>query len=206
MSLNSEYKTLRAELLQLYSEQSTLTFVSGITSAAVLFGLLQTETQQVIGVFVWHLILIGIAWKLFSNYRRIYRIAGYLKIVHELKAKITYTPAPDEPAWHYRTRSIGRRSAASWKWGSGARVDALFLRVLGFVGTLFPIASALSVWPPKSTDLVGVTFTIATFVFLLTQTQRLFRLRDESDRFEQSLWELLAEEAKTNQKPQSSSQ
>lgn len=193
MSLTLEYEALRAELLQLYSEQSTLAFVSGITSAAIIFGLLQTPISPGIGVLVWHLILVGIAWKLTSNYDRIYRIAAYLKIVHELKANPSYIPTNDQPAWHYRTRLIRRKPSSTWKWGSGARADGLFLRLLGFAGALFLILASLSTGSPIegiSWILVG----ISSYVFLWIQTQRLFSLRKVSDEFEQELWHLVAED------------
>lgn len=56
--LSDEYNTLRAEMLQIFKEQSQLAFVTTIASAAILFGLLKTKVPAGIGVSVWMLLLI----------------------------------------------------------------------------------------------------------------------------------------------------
>lgn len=186
-TMTDEYGTLRNEMLQLFQEQSQLAFVTGIGSAAVLFGLLDTCVPAGAGVTVWLLVLLGIAKKVAGNYRRLYRIGSYIKIVHEQKGDPTYSPRIDEPAWVFRSRGIGTGRLTSWKWANGCQIDASFLRLLGAGGILFVALQLIEPLPLTLQKTVPALTALAVFLLLILETNKLSGVKSACDAFEREL-------------------
>jgi hypothetical protein len=197
MGLTEEYSTLRDELLQLFKEQSQLAFVTALTSAAIVYAVVDSPVPAGAGVAVWEVVLAGIAWKLTANYHRLYRVGTYVKVVHEMKGNPDHTPGINEPAWHTRIRIIGIPGTRLWRWGSGARANGWFLRLLGVCGLMLVVASWHKVWPPSIPEAVGTFLSAVAFVFLWLRTRALFRVHEMREDFEKALWKVIRNSDKT---------
>jgi hypothetical protein len=95
-----EYDTLRAEILDIYREQTRLVFATAITGAFVLYA---KQLESIPEGFILPAILtiiLGIGIKSIANYHRLFRIGGYLSLVHEKFRQNRSVPTPREGAWH----------------------------------------------------------------------------------------------------------
>lgn len=194
VSMEREYETLRAEMLQLFTEQSQLAFATALSSGAILFGILQSDVPASFGVTVWLILLVGIAYKLAANYDKVYRIGTYLKVVHEHKACQNSPPVGFSLGWHFRSRILGGR-VPGWKWGTGARTEALFLRLLGLSGLLFTALSMLAKPDFGSASIAGNVAVILFYLLLVGTTRRLYGVKECMAAFESELWTLLTAQA-----------
>jgi hypothetical protein len=126
-----------------------------------------------------------------------------------MKCDPTWVPKNGEPGWHFRSRKIGKGSFSSWKWGTGAIVDARFLRLLGFAGIVFAVVSLFIHQPSLVSDcsntvasylawtFVYIVLPGVGFAYLWFQTRYLYGLSKESEKFEEMLWEFLNKTSKT---------
>ncbi len=196
MALEIEYQSLREEALQLFSEQTGLTYVTTLGSAAILFGVFQGGLAVGLGVLIWELLLTGIGWKLIANYNRLYRITTYLKVVHEQGLDSGCLPGPKNKAWLVRSRAVGEYPNAIWKWGSGPRIDCKFLRLLGAAGVL--LTALGTKWGSVDVFAGLLWFALATagFSYLFYQTRHLNTLHTNLDWFETQLIERFGPEKK----------
>jgi hypothetical protein len=182
--LAEEYNTLRSELLQLFAEQSRLIYVSALTSAGMLFGLIQSAVPLGYIVAVLEVILAALALKSIANYNKIYRIGSYLKVVFEQQGIVEHIPPIDKIGWHYRSREIGWKSIGSWKWGVGARVDGRFLRFLGSGGFLILISQYQHIISGNIHFILSVILAFIACWFLWSQSKQLYNMSTNSKEFE----------------------
>lgn len=189
--LKAEYETLRAELLQLYRENNNLTYATAIAGVAIVLASFKVNVPAAAGVAVWEAILVGISWKLAVNYRRIYRLGSYIKIVHEMKCDANFKPGFDDPAWHLRSRSIGMKGLNRWKWGSGAKAEGHFLRILGLVGLLFAAIATAHQTDIGLSTVLSIFLAIVLCVALYWGSEDLYHVEDAIDEFEAALLETL---------------
>src|SRR3972149_3458228 len=109
-----EYDTLRTELLQIYEQQSRLIFSATITAIAAFIGaLIQIQRPEFPAALILPTVLavlLGVCWKSFANYLRIFRIGGYLTVVLERQGKTEedFKPGLYKAAWHSRWRMVSR--------------------------------------------------------------------------------------------------
>ena len=172
-TLSDEYNTLRSEMLQIFREQTQLAFATAIASAGILFALLNTSVPVGAGVAVWMLILIGISWKLTGNYNRLFRIGTYIKVIHEMNGDPSAVPGMADPAWIYRSRSIGQSKRGIWQCGSGSRIDAAFLQALGVGGFLFVALDLLDTTKWDGEYVASAIVAMLAFMALIATTRTL---------------------------------
>jgi hypothetical protein len=187
--MEAEYQALRAEVLQLFHEQSGLTYVTALGSAAMLFAVFQGGLPVGLGAVLWELVLVGISWKLLGNYNRLYRLTTYIKVVHEQEFDTDRQPEKGHPAWLCRSRAIGEYPGAKWKWGTGPKIDCRFLRLIGLGGPLLTLLGTDWSSPGPVPGAGWLTATVASYGYLYYSTRRLNTLREDSDWFERELFE-----------------
>jgi hypothetical protein len=154
-----EYNTLRAEVLQVYDQQSSLVFGAAIAAAGSIIVTLARSPVNLLGLPALLAILIGVCYKSITNYCRIYRIGSYIAIFHEQKEILSdsYNPGPDTAAYHTRWRRASGKGLVPLTGGSGTNAEAWFLLVLRTASWMLWLGTV-------ATQPVEIVFMVGTFV------------------------------------------